>query len=381
MKNYNTYFLVIVLSFLHILIFDFTSHANTFQKPISRNEAEQRALAMIDLQWTFSFNKNTNIDSNFSWGVTQPVQLQNLTYAQMTGIPYSWGGLDGLDSKSFMQPWDNFLDAINKGAFAGNVNTQSGYGHVPGTAGLDCSGFVQATFNIKDHKQSTSTLLNYYFEQIPMSQLKKMDVLIFPGNHAVVFDRWGTKNGIEGIYTYESTVDTFRGGIQGAKRYFRSINEINRGYIPARYIYLKDNVTTQYLPVDIFAKVANVNYGVYLRQFNNLNSAILDVILKDAIVYLVEYSNGWYKVSYNGKLGWIRSQFIGELETGKHVTVKDVYQLNIRSGQSTNHSIVGTISKNEYARIIEYSNNGDWFKIKNGDVRGWSSARYLSYIY
>lgn len=385
LKNSKMYIIYAVLcSFLIILCFNLKSEANSVQTPISRQEAEKRALEMIDLQWTFNSSRNSSISSSYSWRVTHPVQLQNVNYAQMKGIPYNWGGLDGLDSSSFRQPWNSFLEAVNNGAFTGNVNTQGGYGHVPGTAGLDCSGFVQATFNIEDHKQSTSTLLNYYFEQIPMSKLKKMDILVSPGHHAMIFDRWGIQDGVEGMYTYEATTDTFRGGIQGTKRYFRSMNEVNRGYIPARYVFLEDNANDtnpKYLPAGIFAKITNVNYGVYLRESNSLNSNILDVILKDTILYLIDYSQGWYRVSQNGKVGWIRAQFVGELEPGRYVTVKDVYRLNIRSGPTTSFSIVGTIGVGEYAKVIDYSSNGRWFKIKHGNLEGWSSARYLSYIY
>jgi uncharacterized protein YraI len=355
------------------------------QIPITRGVAEARALQMINLKWTFQSWRNANMETSLRAMVTHPTQLRNITSAQMTGIPYNWGGLDGLDSKSYGQTWNNFLDAVSQGAYTGNVNTSGGLGYIKGTAGLDCSGFVQAVFNIKDSKQSTSTLLNHYFKRIGMGELRKMDILVYPGHHAVVFDRWGTQNGVEGIFTYEATPDTHYGGIQGTKRYFRSMNEINRGYIPARYVYLSESapstISAPSIQPGIFAKIANVSYGVYLRKTSNSSSEILGVVPKDSIIFLINYSNQAYQVNYKGSVGWVRGSFVGKLPTGKFVTVKDVYALNIRSNPWVTNNIIGTIQKDEYAEVTGSSTDGRWLRIQHGNLTGWASRTYLSYIY
>jgi uncharacterized protein YraI len=355
------------------------------QVPISRETAESRALQMINLKWTFQSWKNSNIDENLRSLVTHPTQLRDITSGQMTGIPYNWGGLDGIDSKSYGQTWNHFLDAVNQGAYAGNVNTAGGLGYIKGTAGVDCSGFVQAVFNIKDVKQSTSTLLNHYFKRINMGELRKMDILVYPGNHAIVFDRWGTQNGVEGIFTYEATPDTHYGGIQGTKRYFRSMNEINRGYIPARYVYLSESTPTQITtpPINpgVFAKITNVSYGVYLRRTSSPSSEILEVIPKDSIIFLLNFDNENYQITHKSRIGWVKGQFVGKIPSGKFVTVKDVNELNIRSNPWITNNVLGSIKRNEYAEVVETSTDGKWFRIRNENVLGWASRRYLSYIY
>lgn len=126
---------------------------------------------------------------------TQPKQLNNVTIAQETGIPYDWGGIDGLNSTSYSMPWTNFLDAVDKGAYVGNVNTEAGYGYIVGTAGIDCSGFIQASFNINTSKLSTSTLFDSCFIKININDIKHMDILDKPGDHVVIFDKWGIQNG------------------------------------------------------------------------------------------------------------------------------------------------------------------------------------------
>ncbi|WP_027625895.1 SH3 domain-containing protein [Clostridium lundense] len=348
---------------------------------ITRSTAEQRALNMINLKWTYSSDKNGIIDPKYTNLITSPKQFTNVTTAEFTGIPYNWGGQDSLDSFSIDSPWTNFLDAINKGAHAGNVNTEAGYGYISGTAGIDCSGFVQATFNIKDYKLSTSTLFNKYFTKINLNDLKHMDILDKPCDHVVIFDKWGTLNGVYGAFTYESTTDDIYGGIQGTKKYFISMNEINKGYIPGRYVNIIEEPTTPPITPGIFAKVTNANDWINFRSGPSTDSATINTIPLNSIIYLMDYSSGWYKVNYNGTTGWIYKDFVGLLDEGKYVTVNGVYALNIRSNPSASSSILSVLYKNQYAEVIDYSNDGSWMKIRINGVEGWSSSKYLKYIY
>lgn len=345
---------------------------------ITRTQAEQRALNMIDLKWTYSKDKNNNLSpSNLSL-VIQPDQLKNATSGEMMGIPYNWGGLDGLNSNSMNTPWVNFLDAVSKGAYTGNVNTESGYGYVPGTAGIDCSGFVQSAFNIQDSKISTSTMFDRYFKKIDIKDIKHMDILDKPYDHVVIFDRWGTLDGVNGAFTYESTPDTAYGGIQGTKRYFISMDEINKGYIPGRYLnLLEDNSVGS----GSFAKVWNVQSYANFRLGPSTSSALIGTIPKGTVLNLIAYSSDWYQVNYNGKVGYIYGNLLSPIESGKYVTVNSVYQLNIRMNPTITAQILGTISKNQYAEVLGYSSDGNWFKIRINGIEGWSSKTYLNYIY
>lgn len=333
---------------------------------------------MIDLKWTYSRDKNSNLSPYNLNLVTQPDQLKSVISDEMKGIPYNWGGLDGLDTNSINAPWTSFLDAVNKGAYTGNVNTEAGYGYISGTAGIDCSGFVQATYNIHDYKISTSTMFNKYFTKIDIKDIKHMDILNKPYDHVVIFDRWGTLNGVYGAFTYESTPDTTYGGIQGTKRYFLSMNEINKGYIPGRYVNIaEDNASAQ----GNFAKVTNVQSYANFRLGPSTSSSLIGTIPKGTVLYLISYSSGWYQVNYNGKVGYIYESLLSPIESGKYVAVKSVYQLNIRTAPSTTSQIIGTISQNQYAEVIGYSQDGNWVKIRLNGVEGWSSKTYLSYIY
>ena len=475
------------------------------QIPITRGQVEQRALDMINLNWTFTNTKNAVIDPIYASDVTLPKQLSSAGIIQSTGIPYDWGGFDSQDSNSFNEPWKNFLDAVNQGAYTGNVNAHAGLGHIMGTAGLDCSGFVQAAFNIKDYKQSTSTLLNNYFIPISLSDLKHMDILDYPGNHVVIFDCWGSQNGIDGAFTYEATTDQTWGGIQGTKKYFLTKSQIDSGYVPARYINIiedtqttvptltptatpivtpaptpvatptptpvptpivtptptptpvatptptpvptpivtptptptpvatptptpivtptptptpkptvtptpaatptptpivaptptptpKPIVTPTPIPTaspaiphpvntGIFAKINDTASLVNMRSNASSNSTILCAIPKDSIIYISSYYLGWYQVQYNGSIGWVWGNYISSIPSGVYVTVKNVFQLNIRSNPSSIAQIIGVIKLNQYAQVLCYSSDKLWMKISIGNIQGWASTAYLSYIY
>jgi uncharacterized protein YraI len=361
------------------------------QNPITRSDAEKRALAMINLSWTYDSSRNASISSAYAAHVSQPKQFNNVTTAQVTGIPYNWGGQDGIDTTSFDAPWTDFLTAIQQGAYAGNVNTDADHGYIQGTAGIDCSGFVQAVFNIKDWKLSTSTLFNTYFTKINLSDIKHMDILDRPGDHVLIFDRWGTLNGIDGAFTYESTWDQIFGGIQGTKQYFVAMDDINNGYIPGRYINIVDDTAavpqTQPAPVQsglaqgMFAQITNVNYYANFRSSTGINSSIIGTIPKGTVVYLISSSNGWYQVNYNGMVGWVSGTLLSQIPSGKYVSVNNVYMLNIRSNPSSTSSILGTLGLNQYALVTDYSSDGSWYKISINGIQGWAYSKYLKYIY
>lgn len=84
--------------------------ANAASQPqISRSQVEQRAMSIMDLIWTYSSSKNSNIDSKYASCVTLPKQFEGVTTAQFHGIPYDWGGIDGIDTSSYSAPWTSFF--------------------------------------------------------------------------------------------------------------------------------------------------------------------------------------------------------------------------------------------------------------------------------
>lgn len=390
MKRCKSLFLAALFTVAAIATPMSMARASTVQTPITRAQVEERALNMINVTWTYSSIKNGKIDPYYADKVTQPKQFANVSTTQATGIPYNWGGQDSLDSNSINAPWSNFIDAINKGAYAGNVNTTAGQQYVPGTAGIDCSGFVQASFNIHDSKISTSTMFDKYFTKINLSDIKHMDILDRPGDHVVIFDKWGSLNGVQGAFTYESTYEDTFGGIQGTKRYFITMDDINNGYIPGRYINIvedssndsSNSSTSNTLNAGTFGQITNVTSFANFRANPSTSASIIGTVPKGTIAYLISSSNGWYQIKYNGQLGWVYGNLIAPVKSGEYVTVNNsTYQLNIRSNPSTvSSNIIGVLCQGQYAQVLDYSVDGTWMKISINGIQGWCSRKYLSYI-
>ncbi|OPJ62880.1 SH3 domain-containing protein [Clostridium oryzae] len=360
-----------------------TLNVNAVTLPsISRDKAEKRALKIINLSWNYTAAKNSKINSKYAKNVMLPKQFQGVKKTEAKGIPYNWGGMDGVDTHSYNAPWTNFIDAVTKGAFTGNIDTDSRLGYISGTAGMDCSGFVQSVFDITGSRQSSSTLLNTYFEKINLDDIKHMDILDKPGTHVVIFDKWGTQNGVYGAFTYESTPDQTYGGIQGTKKYFMSLNTITKkGYIPGRYINITEDQNTEgKFKTGGYAIVSSANISADLRSTFNKNYKVLTTIPKSTALYLVSYSNGYYKVSYNNNIGWIKENVLVKVPKNKYVTVTGASGLNIRKNTTTKSEIVGILSENQYAEKITQSKDGNWYKVRVNGITGWCYAKYLTYL-
>jgi len=132
-------------------------------------------------------------------------------------------------------------------------------------------------------------------------------------------------------------------------------------------------------------KGSNVN----IRSSNNTNSKIIAKV-SNKKVQILSSSGDWYKISVDGKQGWIKKNFITttplssrqlELEKSTNAssslgngTIKGT-DINIRSKPSKNAKIVGKLS-NKKVNIL--SKSGTWFKISYNGLTGWVSADFIS---
>lgn len=148
--------------------------------------------------------------------------------------------------------------------------------------------------------------------------------------------------------------------------------------------------------VAVINKVDAATYGSYVTT-NNLNlrasmstsSQKLVTIPKGGkVVLLMKYSNGWSKVSYNGRTGYVSSQYIkvgsGNNNTtnptpspsyGK--TARTTAVLNLRRGAGTNYSSIMKIPQNASVSIIASYSNG-WSKVTYSGRTGFVSSQYLT---
>lgn len=241
---------------------------------ISRQEAQDRALKMAYTTWHYEKSLNGNLQSY----IEQPSYLKDKTDSQETGIPYNYGGSDGIDTSSNRQ-WSNFLDAINKGATAGNVRFEGGYKGE--TAGIDAASFIQSTLKISGGKLTVSTL-EKYLTPISFNDLEDMDVLLSKGGSAAFFESWvydDLGNRI-GANTIEATIENNDGTGQKVKEYYRSNDYLINNFKAYRYNYIdndfiENNSAQPTIESPLYRQAVDKNSGqIYFKwDFNDTSSS------------------------------------------------------------------------------------------------------------
>ncbi len=128
----------------------------------------------------------------------------------------------------------------------------------------------------------------------------------------------------------------------------------------------------------VTASVLNVRSGA------STSHSVVGKLYRGNTVSILETSNGWHKVQLsNGKIGWVSGQYITKTSNPSPEQSESGYgkvtasALNVRSGASTSHSVVGTLHKNDTVKLLSSSNG--WFKVElsNGKT-GWVSGQYIT---
>ena len=193
---------------------------------VTRAEAIQRAEDMCWVSWRYDAS---TMHTPTTSTTTSPTNLGS-TSITISGIPYCWGGMNGIDtatytgsSRGYLQ---NFSDCLTSGKTAGNINTTSA-SWVSGTFGIDCSGFVCAAFKITS-KVGTGTLAGY-FEEGDWPNAQSGDVAIYAGHHTFMVKTayFSESSGFYMLTTYESTTD---GSTQRAKTHSRDYPDVCNQY-------------------------------------------------------------------------------------------------------------------------------------------------------
>lgn len=163
---------------------DVSTMAVRANAPNSRTTTQSNANAMSALTWTY---KSTNKVNPNSATVSTPDYLVGVTTpSSQTGIPYAWGGNDGLTTSS-SSSWTNFTDAMSKNKFAGNSDTVSVPYYTSGTAGLDCSGFVGGAAGFTSKLGTTNLASTTYTTAIASSSIQIYDIYVASGSHVLFY--------------------------------------------------------------------------------------------------------------------------------------------------------------------------------------------------
>ncbi len=114
---------------------------------------------------------------------------------------------------------------------------------------------------------------------------------------------------------------------------------------------------------------------------------LIGKIPKGTVVTIAEKSNGWYRVTYDGKTGWFSSEYStaytepssGEQETtttGEKVTISGTDEVNFRSGAGTSYDLIGAIPRGTVVTVLEKVNG--WYRVTYDGKTGWFSSKYCT---
>ena len=116
-----------------------------------------------------------------------------------------------------------------------------------------------------------------------------------------------------------------------------------------------------------------------LRSSPSTDAATLAYASTDEVVVILEASGSWYKVIYNLQVGYMHASY---LDTAKVKNVEWGYgqvnytSVNMRSGPSTSHSILGKSQQGDMAYIIGI--NQGWYKVIWNNTICYIRSDYLN---
>ncbi len=99
---------------------------------------------------------------------------------------------------------------------------------------------------------------------------------------------------------------------------------------------------------------------------------------KGTVLDVVSQSSGWTKVKYEGRLGYVSSEYLQDItpeSTTQGLKEVTTSSLNVRSGANTSYSVIGKLKKGEKVKVI--SQNNEWAKIEYKGKIAYTSSRYL----
>lgn len=133
------------------------------------------------------------------------------------------------------------------------------------------------------------------------------------------------------------------------------------------------------------AYVESVKGDTFLRAGAALGKKIIDVLHEgETAEYLDQKATDdrgviWYKVSLNGKSGWVSEKYT-KLHTEPKYVKASGGDSNVRSTPSLNGKSLGTLHKGESALYLGQTSTDergvDWYKISFKDKAGWVSSKY-----
>lgn len=146
-------------------------------------------------------------------------------------------------------------------------------------------------------------------------------------------------------------------------------------YITANTAYVKaQEVTVSATSYKV--TTANLN----MRTGAGSTAGIILTIPQGTTVQVLDSSNGWDKVVYNGNTGWCSSTYLSASSAPAAPVASTLfkaakYNLNMRTGPGTGYAKILTIPAGGKVQVV--GSSGGWDKIVYNGYVGWASSDYL----
>lgn len=179
-----------------------------------------------------------------------------------------------------------------------------------------------------------------------------------------------TGSGILGVVPQGTTVNLLGPSVSG----WTKVSWNGRtGYISTPYLTAPATTPAPAPAADTVIGTAKAIYAVNFRAGAGTNTASLMVVPQGATVNVLSASvNGWTKVSYAGKTGYISTPYLAS-NSG---TARTTYAVNFRVGPSTGTGSMMVVPQGATVNVVEGSVNG-WTKVSYAGKTGYISTDYL----
>ena len=115
-----------------------------------------------------------------------------------------------------------------------------------------------------------------------------------------------------------------------------------------------------------------VGTQVNVREEPNTSSGIITK-LSNARVSIVDKSDDWYKISFDGKTGWVSSDYIKVLTAKGKINANGV---NFRETASTSGKVIDSLSEGTSVEILDTLSG--WHKVKVESKVGYVATKFVT---
>jgi len=148
------------------------------------------------------------------------------------------------------------------------------------------------------------------------------------------------------------------------------------GYVSSDYVQASGTATpsAESTTYTVTASTLNVRSGA------GTNYAAIGSVTKGQTLSVMSKSGSWYKINYNGRTGYVSSDYVQSSGTTTPPAESTTYivtasTLNVRSGAGTSYASIGSVTKGQKLSVV--SKSGDWYKINYNGRTGYVSSDYV----